>query len=158
MHPRAAEFRERARERHGLDLDVEEFPEGTRTAADAAAALGCEVAQIASSIVFVTGDGPVVVVTSGANRVSEAKLAALLDVDERTLRTADPDEARAAVGYAIGGVPPFCHDGEALTYMDDTLLGFDTVYAAAGTPEAVFPIDPDRLQQVTGAEPVDVAE
>lgn len=158
MHPRATEFAERARDEHGLDLDVEEFPEGTKTSADAADALGCDVAQIASSIVFVTGDGPVVVVTSGANRVSEARLAAHLGVDERTVRTADPDEVRDAVGYAIGGVPPFCHDGAVPTYMDETLLSFDIVYAAAGTPEAVFPIDPESLKQVSEAQVVAVAE
>jgi prolyl-tRNA editing enzyme YbaK/EbsC (Cys-tRNA(Pro) deacylase) len=158
MHPRAAEFAERAADEHGLDLSVEEFPEGTKTAEDAATALGCDVAQIASSIVFVTGDGPAVVVTSGANRVSEGKLADVLEVDERTVRTADPEEVREAVGYAIGGVPPFCHDGDVPTYMDETLLAHRTVYAAAGTPEAVFPIDPEQLRGVSGAEPADVAE
>jgi prolyl-tRNA editing enzyme YbaK/EbsC (Cys-tRNA(Pro) deacylase) len=158
MHPRAAEFAERAAAEHDLELSVEEFPEGTKTAEDAADALGCDVAQIASSIVFVTGDGPVVVVTSGANRVGEGKLADVIDVDERTVRTADPEEVREAVGYAIGGVPPFCHDGEVPTYVDETLLAHETVYAAAGTPEAVFPIAPERLQEVARAKPADVAE
>lgn len=158
MHDRAAEFADRAAEAHGLDLAVEEFPEGTRTAADAAEALGCAVAQIASSIVFVTPESPVVVVTSGANRVSTAKLADCLDVDPGGVRTADPDEVRDAVGYAIGGVPPFCHDGAVPAYLDETLLSFDTVWAAAGTPEAVFPIDPGRLRAVADATAVDVAE
>jgi len=158
MHPTAEAFAGRAREEHGLDLDVEEFPEGTKTAADAAAALGCDVAQIASSIVFVAPDGPVVVVTGGANRVSEAKLATHLGVDEDEVDTADPEAVREAVGYGIGGVPPFCHDGDVPTYLDETLLTFETVWAAAGTPEAVFPIDPERLRATAGAEALDVAE
>ena len=158
MHERAVEFAERAEAEHGLSIDVEEFPAGTRTAADAAEALDCEVAQIASSLVFVTPDGPVVVVTSGANRVSEAKLAALRGVDEGAVRTADPDEVRDAVGWSIGGVPPICHEGDVPTYLDETLLSFETVWAAAGTPEAVFPVDPGRLQEVAGATTADVAE
>lgn len=158
MHERAAEFVDRAREEHGLDVDVEEFPEGTKTATDAARALGCEVAQIASSIVFVTPQGPVVVVTSGANRVSESKLAALLDVDDSGVRTANPDEVNDATGWSIGGVPPICHDGDVPTYFDETLLTFDAVYAAAGTPETVFPVDPEELLAATGADVVDVAE
>ena len=158
MHPRAAEFSERAREEYGLDLAVEEFPEGTKTAADAAEALDCDVAQIASSIVFTTADEPVVVITSGANRVSESKLAEVLGVDPDAVGMADPGEVREAVGYSIGGVPPFCHDGDVPTYMDEDLLAHETVWAAAGTPEAVFPIEPERLREVANAEPADVAE
>ena len=158
MHPRVAEFRERAREEHDLDLSAEEFPEGTKTAADAAEALGCDVAQIASSIVFTTADEPVVVITSGANRVSESKLAETLGVDGDAVGMADPEEVREAVGYSIGGVPPFCHDGDVPTYMDEDLLAHETVWAAAGTPKAVFPIDPERLCEVADAEPADVAE
>jgi prolyl-tRNA editing enzyme YbaK/EbsC (Cys-tRNA(Pro) deacylase) len=158
MHERAAEFAERAAADHGLDVAVEEFPEGTKTAEDAADALDCAVAQIASSIVFVTPEGPVVVVTSGANRVDAGRLADLLTVDPGGVRTADPGEVRDAVGYAIGGVPPFCHDGAVPTYLDETLLSFDTVWAAAGTPEAVFPIAPGRLRAVADATAVDVVE
>jgi prolyl-tRNA editing enzyme YbaK/EbsC (Cys-tRNA(Pro) deacylase) len=158
MHPRAAQFAERAADEYGIDLDVEEFPEGTRTAGDAATALDCDVAQIASSLVFVTPDGPVVVVTSGANRVDETALAARLGVDQGAVHTADADDVSDAVGWSIGGVPPFCHDDEVPTYLDETLLDFDTVWAAAGTPEAVFPIEPERLVEIADAEAVDVAE
>ena len=157
MHRRAAAFAERAEEEYGLTVDVHEFPDGTRTASDAAAAIGCDVAQIASSLVFAAPE-PVVVVTSGANRVSEAKLATIHDVDESTVAMADADAVRETVGWSIGGVPPFCHDTSVPVYLDETLQAFDTVWAAAGTPEAVFPIAPERLRELADARPVDVAE
>ncbi|QLH83517.1 YbaK/EbsC family protein [Halosimplex pelagicum] len=155
MHPRASEFTDRAADR-GVEVDAREFPEGTKTAADAADAVGCEVAQIASSIALVA-DELVVVVTSGANRVSEAKLAALRGVDPADVRMADADEVKETLGWAIGGVPPFCHDRSVPVYLDETLRGFETVWAAAGTPEAVFPVSPERIEAVADAEPADVA-
>jgi prolyl-tRNA editing enzyme YbaK/EbsC (Cys-tRNA(Pro) deacylase) len=155
MHQRAAAFAERAETEHGFAVDVHEFPAGTKTASDAAAAIGCDVAQIASSLVFAAPD-PVVVVTSGANRVSEAKLATVLGADESTVAMADADVVRESVGWSIGGVPPFCHDSPIPVYMDDTLQAFDTVWAAAGTPEAVFPIAPERLRELADARPADV--
>ncbi|MDG5778126.1 YbaK/EbsC family protein [Haloarculaceae archaeon H-GB2-1] len=158
MHPSAAEFSERASEEFGFEVEVHEFPEGTKTAADAAEAIGCDVAQIASSIAFDAGEDMVVVVTSGANRVSESKLAALRDVDDEAVGMADAGEIKATLGWSIGGVPPFCHDTAVPVYFDETLLEFDTVWAAAGTPEAVFPIAPDTVLELSGAEPVDVAE
>ena len=157
MHRRAAAFAERADEEHDFAVDVHEFPAGTKTASDAAAAIGCDVAQIASSLVFVVPD-PVVVVTSGANRVSEAKLAGIREVDESAVEMADADTVREITGWSIGGVPPFCHDSSVPVYMDDTLREFATVWAAAGTPEAVFPIAPERLREFADARPVDVAE
>jgi len=158
MHERAVEFQERAREEYGFDVDVHEFPEGTKTAADAADAVGCDVAQIASSLVFRAGDDLVVVVTSGANRVSEAKLASLRDVDESDVSMADADAIRSTLGWSIGGVPPFCHDSDLPVYLDETLTGFDTVWGAAGTPEAVFPLDPETLRELSGATVADVTE
>lgn len=158
MHPRAQEFSDQARRLHDIDIDVHEFPDGTKTAADAAAAIGCDRAQIASSLVFVAEDDPVVVVTSGANRVSERKLAEHIQVDHDAIRTADPDEVRTATGWSIGGVPPFCHEREVPVYLDDTLTEFETVWAAAGTPQAVFPIAPERIRRFSDAEVVDVAE
>lgn len=156
MHPRAEEFAAAAAERHGVDVEVHEFPEGTKTAADAAAAVGCDVAQIASSLVFIADDEPVVVVTSGANRVSEARLADTLEAG--SVRMADPEEAREATGWSIGGVPPFVHDRDLRVLVDETLLAHDEVWAAAGTPQGVFPIAPDRLVELAGAEPAAVAE
>jgi prolyl-tRNA editing enzyme YbaK/EbsC (Cys-tRNA(Pro) deacylase) len=147
-------FLERARAL-GVDPEVHDFPQGTRTAADAAAAIGCHVAQIVKSLVFVADGAPVLVLTSGANRVDEAALAAHLGADE--VRRADADEVRAATGYAIGGTPPFGHDTALRVLCDRDLAVHDIVWAAAGTPASVFPIDPQRLLAVTGARPVDVA-
>jgi prolyl-tRNA editing enzyme YbaK/EbsC (Cys-tRNA(Pro) deacylase) len=158
MHERAQEFTERASREYGFEVVVEEFPEGTKTAADAADAVGCDVAQIASSIAMRAADRLVVVVTSGANRVSEAKLADLLGLAEADVEMADAAEIKSVLGWSIGGVPPFCHDAEIPVFMDETLTEFETVWAAAGTPEAVFPIDPVELQDLSGAKIADVAE
>ena len=158
MHPRAAEFQRRAADEHGFEVDVHEFREGTKTAADAADAIGCAVAQIASGIVLSAAGDLVAVVTSGANRVDEASVADQLDVDAGSVSMADADEIKATLGWAIGGVPPFCHDADVPVFMDETLTDYEEVWAAAGTPEAVFPIAPDRLRQLSGATVADVAE
>jgi prolyl-tRNA editing enzyme YbaK/EbsC (Cys-tRNA(Pro) deacylase) len=157
MHHRARAFAERAADEYDLDIEVHEFPEGTKTATDAAAAIGCDVAQIASSLVF-SAPELVVVVTSGAERVSEEKLAALRDGGEGDIEMANADVIRETLGWSIGGVPPFCHETTVPVYMDETLADFDTVWAAAGTPEAVFPIAPERLREFADAQPADVAE
>jgi len=157
MHERAAEFAKRAADEYDVTVDVHEFPEGTKTAADAAEAIDCDVAQIASSIAM-DADDLVVVVTSGANRVDESRLADLRDVAPDAVGMADPEEIRATLGWAIGGVPPFCHDADVPVYVDETLTDFETVWAAAGTPEAVFPIAPDRVVALADATVVDVAE
>jgi len=156
MHPRAEEFAEQARKRYDIEVDVHEFEEGTKTAEDAADVVGCDVAQIASGLVFVADDDPVMVVTSGANRVSEDRLAAELDAD--SVEMADPETVREATGYGIGGVPPFCHDGDIRTLIDETLLDHAQVWAAAGTPQTVFPIAPDRLVELADATPAAVIE
>ncbi|MEF8773842.1 MAG: YbaK/EbsC family protein [Halobacteriales archaeon] len=168
MHPRAAEFVECARQQHGVDVEVREFPEGTKTAADAAEALDCSVAQIASSIVFtVDGDATAVdaertdlavVITSGANRVGESALADLLGADPNAVSPADPDRIDETLGWSIGGVPPFCHETDVPTFLDRTLLGFDTVWAAAGTPEAVFAVSPEQLLSINSVKRAGVAE
>lgn len=160
-------FLTRSRER-GVDPQVREFPAGTRTAADAAAAIGVEVAQIVKSLVFVAvgspaadgaaaadEDRPVLALVSGANRVDEAKLADALGVTR--VRKATADEVRAATGYAIGGTPPFGHDTELPVLCDRALLAFDEVWAAAGTPTTVFPLAPAQLLEVTGAAAVELA-
>jgi prolyl-tRNA editing enzyme YbaK/EbsC (Cys-tRNA(Pro) deacylase) len=156
MHERAAEFAEQAGEEYGVDVEVHEFDEGTKTAQDAADAIGCDVAQIASSIVVVADDEPVVVVTSGANRVDLDKVAVYRDAS--SARMAEADEVKEATGWSIGGVPPFCHATDVPVLMDETLLDHGEVWAAAGTPTAVWPIDPERLRDIAGAEPADVAE
>jgi prolyl-tRNA editing enzyme YbaK/EbsC (Cys-tRNA(Pro) deacylase) len=158
MHETTAEFVEMTAARFEFDVDVHEFPEGTKTAADAAEAIDCDVAQIASSIACVADGQLVVSITSGANRVSMAKLAAERGVGEDDVRMAEPDEVKETLGWSIGGVPPFCHDTEVPIYMDETLAEFDTVWAAAGTPQAVFPIAPDTLREYAGATLLDVAQ
>lgn len=158
MHPRAQAFADRARDEFSFDPTVEEFPEGTKTAADAAAAVGCREAQIASSLVFDVDGSLVVSVTSGANRVSEAALGEVFGVSAAAVSMADAERIRTELGWSIGGVPPFCHERTVPVVLDETLLTFETVWAAAGTPEAVFSIDPTALQQYAGAEPVAVSE
>jgi prolyl-tRNA editing enzyme YbaK/EbsC (Cys-tRNA(Pro) deacylase) len=126
----------------GLEVDIRVFPAGTRTAADAAAAVGCEVAQICKSLVFrVDGDRPLLVIASGANRVDEARFGA---------RKADAAYVREQTGYAIGGVPPVGHARSIETVLDQDLLAHDVVWAAAGTPTAVFAVDPRRLAALDG--------
>jgi len=156
MHERAAEFVERAREEYGVDVAVHEFDEGTKTAADAAEAVGCDVAQIASSIVVVADGEPVVVVTSGANRVDLPKVAVYRDASDA--RMAEADEVKEATGWSIGGVPPICHATDVPVLLDETLLAHDEVWAAAGTPTAVWPVYPERLRDLADAAAVDVAE
>jgi prolyl-tRNA editing enzyme YbaK/EbsC (Cys-tRNA(Pro) deacylase) len=157
MHPRAQEFVTRARDL-GVEADVHEFDEGTKTAAAAAEAVGCEVGAIASSIAVRAGDDLVVCVTSGANRVDMGAIADLRDVPESDVGMADADAIRETLGWSIGGVPPFCHDTDVPVYLDETLTDHGTVWAAAGTPRAVFPIDPDRLREIAGATVADFTE
>ncbi len=142
-------FSEAARQA-GLDPEIQRFPDGARTAADAAAAVGCSLGQIVKSLVFMAGGEPVLVLTSGSNRVDEAAVAATLGVPG--LDNASADEVRAATGFAIGGTPPLGHRRDLRTLMDEDLLAYEQVWAAAGTPEAVFPVSPQELQRAAGAE------
>lgn len=155
MHPNVDRVVAAARDA-GLELTVERFPHGTRTAADAARAVGCDVAQIVKSLVFVADGDPVVALVSGANRVDVARLAAATGTT--LVRKADGDEARAATGYAIGGVPPFGHATTVRVVVDRDLTSHATVWAAAGLPDAVFPIAPADLVRVSAATVVEIAE
>jgi prolyl-tRNA editing enzyme YbaK/EbsC (Cys-tRNA(Pro) deacylase) len=157
MHPRAAEFKTRVESEYDRTIEIQEFPEGTESAADAARAIGCEPERIASSLVFRAPE-IVVVVASGATRVSEAKLAAARGVPEEEVGMANPEAIRETLGWSIGGVPPFAHDREVAVYVDETLESFEAVWAAAGTPQAVFPVAPADLRALAGAESIDVAE
>ncbi len=132
----------------GLAIDVRRFPEGTRTAQDAAAAIGCPVGAIVKSLIF-TVDGEVVLaLVSGANQLDEAKLAAA--AGGSTCRRASADEVRAATGFPIGGVPPIGLATPVREFLDDDLLGHDIVWAAAGTWHDVFPIAPTDLAAASG--------
>ena len=137
----------------GLGISVRQFPEGTRTATDAARAVGCDVAQIVKSLVFVAGGRPVIALVSGANRLDEKRLAAA--AGEPVIK-ADAETARTATGYAIGGVPPFGHATEVPVFMDRDLLGHAVVWAAAGRPDSVFEIAPERLRELSRATVLDL--
>jgi prolyl-tRNA editing enzyme YbaK/EbsC (Cys-tRNA(Pro) deacylase) len=139
----------------GLDIAVREMPDSTRTAEKAAAAVGVTVGQIVKSLVFMgaTSGKPYLLLVSGTNRVNEAGVAAHLG---EALRRPDADAVRALTGYAIGGIPPFGHDTPIATYIDGDLLQYDVVWAAAGTPKAVFSTAPGRLKDATQAIVIDV--
>jgi prolyl-tRNA editing enzyme YbaK/EbsC (Cys-tRNA(Pro) deacylase) len=134
-------------------IAVKEFPQGTRTAPDAAHAVGCELGQIVKSLVFIAAGRPVVALVSGANRLDERRLAA---VAGDPVSKADAETARAATGYSIGGVPPFGHATAVPVFMDRDLLGYEVVWAAAGRPDSVFEIEPGRLLELSGAQVVDL--
>jgi prolyl-tRNA editing enzyme YbaK/EbsC (Cys-tRNA(Pro) deacylase) len=133
----------------GVAAEIREFPSGTRTAADAAAAIGTTIGQIVKSLVFAADGRLVLVLASGANRVDERRLAAAAGA-WRVVR-ADPADVRAATGFSIGGVPPIGHETPIDTFVDEALLAHDVVWAAAGTPTSVFAIDPAALRRITGA-------
>jgi len=139
----------------GLAAEVMEFSESTRTAAEAAAAIGTTVGQIAKSLVFMAGDEPVLVIASGANRVDLEKLHRLLG--KKIIRP-DAETVRRTTGFSIGGVPPVGHRKRLKTLVDEDLLNFTVVYAAAGTPNAVFAVSPRDLIRITEAEAVHIKE
>ena len=132
----------------GIAIDVRRFSQGTRTAEDAAAAIGCSVAQIVKSLVFTVDGNPVVALISGADRLDTTRLAA---VAGGVVARADAHLVRDATGYSIGGVPPFGHARPLPVYCDRGLLGHDVVWAAAGRPDTVFPIAPARLVELSRA-------
>lgn len=134
---------------HGLGLTVVELPQSTRTAAEAAAAVGCTVGQIAKSLIFRAAESgrPVLVIASGSNRVDERAVAAQLG---EPLAKADADFVRARTGFVIGGVPPIGHVEPPVTFIDQDLLAYDLIWAAAGTPNAVFQLKPADLAALTG--------
>src|SRR3990172_550614 len=132
----------------GFTLQVVELPQSTRTSAEAAAAVGCTVGQIAKSIVCraARSQRPVLVLTSGVNRVSESAVAVLVG---EPLTKADADFVRARTGFVIGGVPPVGHAEPLITFIDEDLLQFAEIWAAAGTPNAVFRLTPEELVRLT---------
>ncbi len=133
-----------------------EFEESTHSSAEAAAAVGCDVAQIAKSMMFRSADGrPVLVVASGANRVDEKKVAALLG---QKIKRAEPDYVLANTGTAPGGVSPVGHVTAPAIFLDQDLRRHETIWAAAGSPNAVFALSPADLVRLTGADFTDVAK
>ncbi|BBC95488.1 YbaK/EbsC family protein [Streptomyces griseofuscus] len=154
-HPRFAE----ALKELGLEEVLgraRRFPEGTRTAVEAAAAVGCELSQICKSLVFAADGVPVLVLMDGASRVDVERVREELGVTK--VGRADAQAVREVTGYAIGGVPPFGHRTSTRVLADRSLLAHDVVWAAAGTPYAVFPIGPKELVTHAQATLVDVRE
>ncbi len=131
------------------------LPDSARTAPEAAAAVGVEVGAIVKSLVFRCGDEAVLALVSGANRADEARLSEEFGAP---VARGDADLARAATGFSIGGVPPFGHPAPLRTLVDEDLLRFEVVWAAAGTPHAVFPIAPAELAELAGGRVVSLAE
>jgi prolyl-tRNA editing enzyme YbaK/EbsC (Cys-tRNA(Pro) deacylase) len=150
VHPQALRVQAELK-KAGCEAEVRELPDSTRTALEAAQAIGCEVAQIVKSLIFVLDPPgePILVLASGVNRVHEKRLGRQL---EGKLEKAGADQVQAAAGFAIGGVPPLGHSHVLATYIDEDLLQYPILWAAAGTPHAVFPIAPDELVRVTGGK------
>jgi len=142
-----------ALEAAGLRCTIHTLPGSTRTAVEAAAAVGCSVAEIAKTLVFRGGDRAVVAIMSGDNRLDTGKLAAALG---EPVGRADADFVRAATGFAIGGVPPLGYAAPVDVFMDADLYRFAEVWAAGGSPFSVFPVAPARLRGVSGAQVVDL--
>jgi prolyl-tRNA editing enzyme YbaK/EbsC (Cys-tRNA(Pro) deacylase) len=150
----AQRVRDEAR-RLGLDATIMEMAASTRTAPDAAAACGCEVAQIVKSLVFRGAESgkPYLMLVSGSNRLNETGVAAILG---EVLTRPDADYVREVTGFAIGGVPPFAHASPMQVFIDEDLVRFETVWAAAGTPRAVFAVSPSALVKALGAKVIKV--
>lgn len=155
MHPSAKRVAETLRTL-GVETEVVEFAQTTRTAQDAALAIGTTLGQIVKSLVFLADGRPVLALVSGTNRLDVGKVRALVGAGR--VERADADTVRTLTGYAIGGVPPVGHAQALPIFLDRDLLRYDTVYAAAGTPYAVFAISPERLLQITGATAADLAQ
>jgi len=157
MHPSAQRI-QNALATAGTNCQVVELEASTRTAIEAAQAAGCEVGQIVKSLVFLLARegqpaAPILVLVSGPNRVHEKHLGRALG---GILERADADYVRDVSGFAIGGIPPLGHKTPMITFMDEDLLQYDVVWAAAGTPNAVFSVHPQELMRISSAQVVNV--
>ncbi len=139
----------------GVDVHPREYPDGTRTAVDAALAIGVELGQIVKSLVFCVDGEAVIALVSGDNRLDETKLARCTGGEEAWRE--DPDTVREATGFPVGGVPPFGHRQPLRAFVDEDLLGYDELWASAGTSHHNFRITPDTLLRVTGGTVCDLA-
>ena len=138
---------------HNLTLDVIELDASTRTAQDAANAVGCDIGQICKSLVFRSGDTPVLFLVSGKNQLNVAQVSAHLGI---SLEKADAGFTKQKTGYSIGGIPPVAHTNPLTTYIDRTLLSYQHIWAAAGTPHSVFKLESELLPVLTGGSVIDV--
>lgn len=155
MHSSAQKVADAAREL-GLDIEIVEFEQTTRSAQEAADTIGCDVAQIVKSLCFVVNGRSVICLVSGVNQLDERKLAALKGVGRKKIKRANADIVKATTGFSIGGVPPFGHATEMPIYIDEDLMQFDVVWAAAGTPFAVFAVKPGDLLQASNGKHVNI--
>lgn len=155
MHPSAQKVADAAQEL-GLAIEIKEFAETTRTAQEAADAIGCALGQIVKSLCFTVNDEPIMALVSGVNQLDERQLAALCMVGRKQVKRASADAVKAATGFSIGGVPPFGHLTPMTIFVDEDLLQFETVWAAAGTPFAVFAIQPEDLVNGCGGTAVNL--
>ena len=146
---------EKALKAHGLECQVLNMKETTRSAQDAANSLGCRVEQIVKSLVFMTKKTkkPILVIASGANRVNTKKIRNLLS---EPIKMADPDFVRAKTGFAVGGVPPLGHSNPLATFIDEDILKYPEIWAAAGTSNTMFKLSPDDLQKITEGQVISV--
>lgn len=140
--------------KNNLDIKIHDFDEFTHTAIQAATALNCDVSQIAKSLIFKSNsDKPILVIASGSNRVDESKIASLLG---ESIGKADADFVKNNTGYTIGGVPPFAFSQNIITFIDEDLLKFDHIWAAAGTNNSVFSIAIDKLIKLSNGKVSDI--
>jgi Cys-tRNA(Pro) deacylase len=142
----------------GLEIQVQQFETSTATAQEAADSIGTELGTIVKSLCFVVVDEPVIVLAAGDHRIDDRKLAALYDVGRKKVKIADAETTLQTTGYLPGGVPPVGHLNPLPVLIDDTLGRFDLVYAAAGSPNAIFPIPFKTLCEITGGRVVDLAK
>lgn len=138
---------------HDLKIEVQSLPESTHTAVEAANVVGCELGQIAKSVIFKSNEQPVLFIVSGANRVDTDNVELRLSIK---LGRADAEFVKEMTGYSIGGVPPFAHKQLIQTYIDQDLLQYETVWAAGGSPSSLFPIEPNELKRITNATEINV--
>ncbi|HUS94706.1 MAG TPA: YbaK/EbsC family protein [Patescibacteria group bacterium] len=150
VHAQAAKVAQSALDL-GLALEIIEFDQTTHTAEEAASAIGCQVGQIVKSLLFLVNKKPVMALISGGNRLDEDKLAGLCDANRKQVKRADADLVKEITGFTIGGVPPFGHTSIFPLFLDEELMAFGQVWAAAGTPRAVFAIAPATLAQLSKA-------
>ena len=155
LHPSAQRVADAAA-RLGMKIEIVTFDHSTRTAEEAAAAIGCQVGQIVKSLVFTVAGQPVIALVSGDNQLDTRKLAELFGVGRKQVERASADTVRQATGYAIGGVPPIGHVKRTAIYIDEDLTRHEIIWAAAGTPNTVFAIKPDALVQATQGQVVDL--
>lgn len=139
----------------GVETEIRMLEQSTRTAQEAAEAVGCTIGQIVKSLVLAADDRPFIALVSGQNRVDLAKLEKLL---EARVRRATAAEVKEATGYAIGGVPPLGHASKMRVFVDETLLTYDRVWAAAGHPHSVFPVDPAELVRACAGQVIELKE